>query len=440
MMEALFPWWLVLLAVIGVLAVVGAILRLFFAFGRRPQKLYAPTPPSLEDPNAFLYALHGAINAPTITGGSAEILNNGDEFYPSILEAIRDAQHSVTFFTYIFEDGEIGRQVLDALTERARAGVAVRLLLDGFGGKNANRKQLEALQEAGGKTHRYRPFHFGKLSRFHRRNHRRAIVIDGRIGFTGGASVGDKWLGDARSPDHWRDVMFRVTGPLAASLQAAFGETWSNTYGEVLTGPQYFPLDGGADSRDTGGDAEPIRRHVNLISSPSDEAHPVRKLFWLSFMAARRCVYLTHTYFVPDEHIRRALVDRARAGVDVRVLLPNEHTDAKPVWWASRSYYEELLQAGVRIYEYQPTFLHSKLLVADGMWSVIGSANMDIRSKELNDENILGILDTGLAERLEQTFFADLEHSREIHLDQWRQRGFGARLLERVSVLFAEQY
>jgi cardiolipin synthase A/B len=434
------PWWLLLLAGIGVLALAAVIVSLFFALGRRPARLYAPGVPSLEDEDAFLIAVAGTVNAPTRAGGRAEVLNNGDEFYPAILEAIRGAARSVTFFTYIFEDGEIGGRILAALVERARAGVEVRLLLDGFGGRGADPERLEALRQAGGKVHRYRPLHLGKLSRFHKRNHRRAIVVDGAVGFTGGASVGDKWLGDADSPEHWRDMMFRVTGPLALSLQAAFSEAWSNTRGEILTGPAFYPLSEEVAEAEDAGDAIPIARHVNLLSSPSDEAHPVRKLFWLSFMAARERLYITNSYFVPDKHIREALAERARAGVDVRVLVPNEHTDAKPVWWASRSYYDELLRAGVRIYEYQPTFLHSKAVAVDGRWSVIGSANLDIRSKELNDENVLGILDPHFAGHLERVFLADLARSHEIRLEEWRRRGVGQHVLERFFVLFAEQY
>lgn len=435
MIEAFSPWWMTVLAFIGILALATATLTLFFTLGRRPKRLFTDYVPSVDAEDDFLLALAGMVNAPTRGGGTAETLNNGVEFFPAILEAIHGAERTVTFFTYIFDDGEIGTRILKALIERARAGVRVRLLLDGFGGRNANRTLLQELEDAGGKCHYYRPLHFGKLTRFHKRNHRRAIVIDGRIGFTGGASIADEWLGNAESPDHWRDSMFRVTGPLALSLQATFGEAWSNTTGEILIGAEFYPLE--AETEESG---ISVSRHVNLISSPSDEAHPLRKLVWLSFMAARERLYLTNAYFVPDKHMRRALSDRARAGVDVRLLLPNDHTDAKPIRWASHSYYEELMKEGVRIYEYQPTFLHSKTLVVDTKWSVIGSANMDIRSKELNEENVLGILDAGFAEQLEETFFADLKQSREIRPDEWRKRGIGARFLERFFVLFAEQY
>jgi cardiolipin synthase A/B len=436
----LSPWWMFGLALIGVLALATGVIKLFFALGRRPQELSAEHLPRLDDEDGFLLALTGAINAPTRAGGSIRLLNNGDEFFPVLLEEIRAARTSITFFTYIFDDGEVGSKVLESLIDRARAGVTVRLLLDGFGGMGADSSQLEALREAGGRVHVYRPLHLGKLTRFHKRNHRRAIVIDGRVGFTGGSSIADKWLGDADRPDHWRDMMFRVTGPLALSLQTAFGEAWSNTYGEILAGTRFFPTDDPEPERSHPAELHDVGRHVNLISSPADEAHPVRKLFWISFRAARERIYLTTSYFVPDALIRAALRECARTGVDVRLLLPNEHIDAKPVWYASRSYYEELLADGIRIFEYQPTFLHSKALVVDGRWSVIGSANQDVRSKELNEENVLGILDPRFGAELERVFLSDLERSREIQLDEWRRRGIWERLKERFFVLLAEQY
>jgi cardiolipin synthase A/B len=434
------PWWLAALALIGILALASAVITLFFALGRRPSRITAAAPPAVDQEDDFLLALAGAINAPTRGGGGIQVLRNGDEFFPAILEAIRGARRSVTFFTYIFEDGRIAAAVLDALAERARAGVQVRLLLDGFGAMTLSREKLEPLQAAGGRVRWFRPARFGKLTRFHKRNHRRAIVIDGTVGFTGGAAVGDKWLGNAQGPEHWRDDMFRVTGPLALSVQSTFSEAWSNATGEILAGEDFYPL-----ARDEADVADPsahveLGRHVNVITSPSDDAHPLRKLFWLSFMAARERIWVTSPYFVPDSLIREALLDRVRGGVDVRLLLPNELTDAKPIRWASQSYYDELLRGGIRIFEYQPTFLHAKSLVVDGRWAVIGSANMDIRSKELNEENAIGIMDPGFCARLEEIFLDDLRSAREIQLDEVRRRGRVQRLLERAAVLFAEQF
>jgi len=289
----------------------------------------------------------------------------------------------------------------------------------------------------------FRPARFGFLLRFFKRNHRRAVVIDGRVGFTGGVAIGDKWLGDARNPDEWRDFMVRVEGPLAANLQSAFAELWANTCGEILVGDAYYPTPEEAeeekaiDREETG--AEPMK-HISVISSPSAEEHPIRLFFVFSAEAARERLYATTPYFVPDRAVRRTLVSRARAGVDVRLLLPNELTDARPIRLAAQSFYDELLSAGVRIFEYQRTFIHSKAVVADGVWSIIGSANLDIRSKELNEENVIGICDRDFAARLEAMFLEDLEQAEEIVLDRWRRRSLWARAKERVAWLFAEQF
>jgi cardiolipin synthase len=247
---------------------------------------------------------------------------------------------------YMWEAGTMSDAVVAALEERARAGVAVRVVLDAWGAYKIPAGDIRRLEAAGVRVHTFRPLQWGKLTRFHRRNHRRAIVIDGEIGYTGGAAVSDKWLGDAANPEQWRDTMVRVTGPLAESLQAAFAQLWASSYGEILVGPAFYPEEAASRTRGAA-----ISEHINVISSPADDSHPLRKVFWLSFMAARERLWITNSYFVPDEHIREALKNRARAGVDVRILLPNQHTDAAVVRYAGHKYFEELLTAGVKIYE-----------------------------------------------------------------------------------------
>jgi len=323
-------------------------------------------------------------------------------------------------------------QVFEALTERARAGVQVRVLLDGFGCLKCPKEGIEQLRAAGGRVDTFRPLRIGKLSRFHKRNHRRAFVIDGKTGYTGGMAVGDKWLGNARTPEEWRDTMTRVDGCIAEPLQSAFGELWAYTTGEVLAGDAFFPDDVETDPTDV--------LSVGIASAPSSDEHPLRLFFFLTFLAARKRLWITTPYFVPDKHTRKVVADRARAGVDVRILLPNEHTDAKPIRRAGHSYFQELLDAGVRLYEYQPTMMHTKHAVVDGLWSVVGSANMDVRSKELNQENVIGLLDAGFAKQLEDTFTDDIGHAVEIDPAEWRKRGIKARIIERVCVFFAEQY
>ncbi|MEX2282812.1 MAG: cardiolipin synthase [Gemmatimonadota bacterium] len=426
------PWWLLTLAVLGLLAVLSGFVTLFSSLGRRPRRLTVNQPPAV-DSAEFLEAISGTVNAPLQSGGHATLLNNGDEFFPAIIKAIREAKKTINFFVYIWEPGEASGMITTALVERAKAGVAVRVLLDGLGGLRAPKEDLERMQQAGAIVHRFRPARLGKLTRFHKRNHRRAIVIDGTVGFTGGAAVGDKWLGNAQSPKQWRDTMVRVTGCMASNLQSAFTEPWAYTSGEILVGSEYYSQQ----------PAEPdgkAARHVNVVSSPASEEHPLRLVFLLSFLAARKKLYLSTSYFVPDKHTRAAVAERARSGVDVRILVPNHHTDAKPIRLAGRSYYDELLQAGVRMYEYQPTMMHCKHAVIDEQWSIVGSANMDVRSKELNQENVLGILDRGFAAQLEQTFFNDLKKAHEFTLEEWRKRGLWEKMKERFWVLFAEQY
>ena len=427
------PWWLLTFAAIGILAVVSGFISLFSSLGRRPRRLVASSAPAVDTAD-FLEGLSGTVNAPLQRGGEAILLNNGDEFFPAIVKAIQNARKTINFFVYIWEPGEASKLITDALVERARAGVKVRLMLDGLGGLRAPKEDMERLQQAGATVNRFRAARLGKLMRFYKRNHRRAIVIDGAVGFTGGAAVGDKWLGNAKTEKEWRDTMVQVNGPMAANLQSAFAEPWAYTCGELLIGPEFYAQ----YNEDQFGDG--AARHIHVVSSPASEEHPLRLVFVLSFLAARQKLYISTSYFVPDKHTRGAVAERARAGVDVRILVPNKHTDARPIRLAGRSYYEELLQAGVRIYEYEPTMIHCKHVVIDGLWSIVGSANMDVRSKELNQENVLGILDQGFAAQIEKTFIADLKQAREFTLEEWRKRGIWEKLKERFWVLFAEQY
>lgn len=427
------PWWVLLFFGVGLLASVTAVISLFFALGRRPQRMWTDEVEAVDSPD-FLRTLAALLNAPLRKGGHAELLDNGDAFFPAMLQDFASAERSINFMVYIWEPGRVSDMMFDALIGACRRGIQVRILLDGFGGMRCPDEDLDRFREAGGIVGVFRPLRFGKLLRFHRRNHRRSIVIDGRIGWTGGAAVGDKWLGDARTPDEWRDSMVRVTGCLAENIQSSFAELWAFATGEMLTGDSFFPVDFD-DSPDTS-----HVRSMGVISSPSSEEHPLRLFFFLTFLAARERLWIASAYFVPDKHLRDVIKRRARAGVDVRLLLPNEHTDAKPIRWASQSYYQELLDAGVRIFEFQPSFLHSKNVVVDGKWAVVGSANMDVRSKELNEENVLGILEREFGAQLEASFEKDMARSQEIIGKQWRKRGVGRRILERVFVLFAEQY
>ena len=420
-----YPWWVTLLAIVGAIAVATALITLFWSVGRRPAALRVTDVPPVDSAD-FLLSVAGAAGSPIETGGTAQLLNNGVEFFPAMLAAIRGARQTVNFTVYIWEPGQASDQMFAALTERARAGVQVRVLLDGVGGMKAPEEGIKALRAAGGKVELFRPPRFGKFTRVHKRDHRRAIVIDGDVAFTGGAAVGDKWLGNADSEEHWRDTMTRVTGPPAGMIQTAFVALWAPATGELLSGPGFFPPLGAAP-------ATSALRTVGIASAPSSDDHPLRLFLAQTFLSARHKLYITTPYFVPDDTLRQAVIARARAGVD-------EHTDAKLIRRTSHHYYAELMKAGVRIYEYQATMMHSKHVVVDGRWSVVGSANMDIRSYELNQENVVGILDSAFAGQVEAAFQRDLAQSSEIDPVRWAKRGLWDRFMERMSKLFAEQY
>ena len=424
-----FEWLIFLFAIAGMLGALMIVLTLFSSLGDQPEKRWATKLPQVHE-EAFLAALSHVVNAPAEHGEPVAILNNGKAFMPALLEAIASAKKTLNFTVYIWNNGRMSDQIFDALILKAQKGVQVRILLDGFGGLGAPEKRTEELKKAGGMVAVFRSFHLGKLTRFTRRTHCRAIIIDGKVGFTGGMAVDDQWLGDAKNPDEWRDMMFRVTGAMAQSLQGVFAQLWTGTVGEVLAGKDFYP--------DLHEPNHPSR-YISLESSPSSDTEPLKPFYWISVSVAQKTLYLTYPYAVPDYHLRVALMDRARAGVDVRLLLPSK-IDSKITQWASNSYYAAYLKAGIKIYEYKKVVLHSKILTVDGKWSIIGSANLDIRSKTINEENVLGVLDTDLASRLDKVFFADLAKANEVKLTEWEKRGFVPRILEWFFGVFKKQY
>ncbi len=431
MMESLglqLPWWGWFFFVTGIVAFVGVTGALFFPDWPSPDFTRGiDAEPSSDD---FVVAAAGFLSVPLLRGGHAEILQNGDRFYPAMLEAIEGAKDSVNFEVYIFESDETGRKFIDAFVSRARAGVEVRLLLDWFGSLKLKRADRRALEEAGVKLEFFRPLSLRNLVRMYRRTHRRAMVIDGAVAFTGGAAISNKWLGDTRTPKEWRDSMTRVTGALVTGVQSAFAANWVYCCGEIIAGPRFYPA-----HEDKGPACG-----LSVVSSPSDAQQPIRLLFWLSFINARRRLWIASSYFIPDRHLREAAQERARAGVDVRILVPGNHTDAVPVQYAGRGYYDELLESGVRIFEYQASMMHSKTVVVDDGWSLVGSANMDERSMEINEENLLGIAESGFARAIVEGLELDLTRSKEIQLEQWRRRPLYQRALERAAKVLIEQY
>ena len=422
------PWWGWTLMAIGLIAIVGVVGALFLPDW--PTDDFRSGFKADTGSDQFVEWTSTYLNSPVFQGGEATILQNGDGFYPAMLEAIRSARETINFEVYIFEPDAVGTRFIEAFKERARAGVEVRLLLDAFGSLKLTRRYRDDLRQSGVMVERFRPFGLRNLVRFYRRTHRRAIVIDGQVGFTGGAAVSAKWKGDVGNAHEWRDSMTRVTGPLVHGIQSAFAANWLYCTGEVIAGPRFFPRH----------EPGPGACGLSVVSSPSDAMQPIRLLFWLSFINARQRLWISNSYFIPDLHLRTAVMQRARGGVDTRILVPGNHTDAVPVQWAGRSYYEELLSAGVRVFEYDPAMMHAKTVVVDGGWSIVGSANLDERSMELNEENVLGIADQPLARSIEAGLAEDFQRSREILLEEWRQRPLLHRILERACKVLIEQY
>jgi cardiolipin synthase len=427
-----YKWWQLTLFVIGAITAISVLSALFFAVGDKPGRLYTDSPPPSVDSPHFATALGSIVGAPVEQGGTITSLNNGDEFVPALLDAIENAERTINFAVYIWSEGTFSDQLLAALEKKQREGVTVRVLLDGLGSIKFPDADFEALVAAGGKVQTFRAPRFGKLTRFHRRNHRRAIVIDGEVGFTGGMAVSDIWLGNAQDNEHWRDIMFRVTGPLARSLQAAFADLWASSSGELLIDPRNYRV---AAPAATGG----VERFLHLASSPADDDQSMAYFFLLPILAARESIYLAAPYFIPDAHLQAALVDKAKSGVDVRLLLPGPRTDNWITRASAQARYQELLEAGAKIYEYQPTFMHAKYGVIDGTWAIIGSPNLNSRSRQLDEENALGIYDPPFGSTLKATFFKDLERATPIDLEEWRRRHPLLKFFETVSRILDQQ-
>jgi cardiolipin synthase A/B len=360
----------------------------------------------------FLYTLQSTCETSLHHGNCVTIYTNGPAFYPAMLDAIRAATRSVNLECYIFQPGRMADQFIEALAERARAGVNVTVVVDAIGSFNLWGRPVKRLREAGCRFEAYQRIRWYSLARVNNRTHRELLVIDGAIAFVGGAGVADWWAYPKGRRPPWRDTMARIEGPVVAALQGVAAENWLECCGEILTGPEYFP------DLHRAGDATAFV----IRSSPSDRATTSRVAFQLLMEGADSTVHISTPYFLPDRSLRRALRGIARRGVAVTVIVPGAHTDQRWVRLASRRMWGELLEAGIRIFEYEKTMTHVKVLVVDGLWSVLGTTNIDNRSFEHNDEINVALLDTAVAARLLTDFDQDLADSREITLERWRRR------------------
>ena len=351
-------------------------------------------------------ALSANLNAPLLDGNAIDVLLNGDEIFPPMLEAIREATDSVHLLTYIYWKGDIAREFADELRAAARRGVTVRLLVDAVGGAKMSTAMVDELKEEGCEFVWYRPLRWYNLGRFNNRTHRKVMVVDGRIGFTGGVGIAELWTGHAQDPEHWRDDHFRIRGPAVRYLQGSFGVNWRQATGEVLVGASLFP-----DLPDAG-----TARIVAIDAAPSVRISTIGFTYWLFFHAARQEIRVTTPYYVPDPRLHLGLASAARRGLKVTLLVPGPHIDSPLVSRASKTYYRELLQAGVAIHEYQPSMIHTKTVTVDGAYALIGSPNFDTRSFGLNYEEALVVYDGVLTQTLDRSFEDDLGKSRQVTL------------------------
>ena len=355
----------------------------------------------------------GSLLGPALLGGNRITpLKNGDRIFPAMLEAIRGARRTVNFETFIYWSGGIGREFAAALSERARAGLAVHVLLDWVGTGKIDEELVRGMEQAGVRVHKYHPLRWYNLGRLNNRTHRKLLVVDGRVGFTGGVGIADEWRGDAQDPEHWRDSHFRVEGPVVGQMQAGFLDNWIETQSEVLHGDDYFPP------------LEPVGPHCAqlFLSSAEGGSESVRLMYLMAIAAAARSIRLGTAYFVPDDLAVRLLVEASRRGVVVEIVVPGGHIDQKVVRKASRSRWGPLLEADIAIYEFQPTMYHTKVMIVDDLWVSVGSTNFDNRSFRLNDEANLNVLDPELAAELAGEFEEDKGRSRRITLEAWRAR------------------
>jgi cardiolipin synthase A/B len=383
----------------------------------------------LQDPQ-FRREFAVVLGAPLVPGNRIANLENGDQIFPSMLNAIRGAQYSITFETFIYWSGAIGRQFAEAFAERARAGVPVHVLLDWVGSQNMEPALLDLMIEAGVEVERFHPLHWYNLGRMNNRTHRKLLVVDGRVGFTGGVGIADHWLGNAEDPSHWRDSHYRIDGPAVAHLQSAFLDNWTKTSGRLLQGPRYFP------PLEPGGDAT---MQVFTSSPESGGGDSMQLMYLMLIAAAEHSIDLSSAYFVPDEQAIDALRAAMARGVRVRIIVPGPLIDHQIVRQASRAGWGGLLEAGAEIHEYAPTTFHCKMLVVDRRVVSIGSTNFDNRSFRLNDEASVNVFDTAFAARASEVFERDLERSERITLEAWQQRPWRQRLRERLSRLLASQ-
>lgn len=417
--------------VLGILGAMLALIGLLDAVKGTPVKhvlgFRDGTVPSVRD-ESFEPSMELATRTELTPGNHAEYFWNGDQTYPRLWADLRAARESITMLLYYNKHGRMAEELAAILMERAKSGVDVLFLYDAWG-TSWKGEYIDRLRRAGVRMEKFRPVTLHALNSINHRSHIRVICVDGRIGWTGGFGIDDKWFGGGRAHDEWRDSNVRFTGPAVSQLQSAFTSCWAEATGELLVGRRLYPVN------DENGAKGGIIAGV-LHGSPSVGSTEAERFFALSIAAAKKRLYISNSYFVPDRDFRRLIADSARRGVDVRILTVSDKGDVKSTWYAGRARYEELLGAGVRIFEYQPTMMHAKTLVVDSRWCGVGSMNADNRSLSFNEETVFLALDDGAAATVEQHFLDDLEHAEEIRLASFSQRSAWEKVKENVCYAF----
>ena len=417
---------LTILGTIAATLVLSALVKNFSSGQRKIE--YRISPMAVGEPT-FERCMSQLLGPPLVAGNRIVSLLNGDQIFPAMLAAIRAAEKTITFETYIYWSGEIGQEFSDLLAERARAGVKVHVLLDWVGSAKLDKDALEIMEQAGVEVAKYRPLRWYHLSRFNSRTHRKILVVDGRIGFTGGVGIADQWSGNAEDPEHWRDSHFQLEGPAVAHLQAAFLDNWIKTRSNVLNQESYFP------------ELNPAGETYAQVfkSSPSEGSDSMRLMYLMSITAAQKRILIANAYFVPDDQSVDALVAARERGVQIEVIVPGPEIDTAITRRASRSRWGRLLQAGVEIYEYQPTMYHCKVMVVDDCWVSVGSTNFDNRSFRLNDEANLNALSPELAAEQARVFEEDKRRSRQVTFEEWKNRPLREKIVETAAGLLRSQ-
>ena len=383
---------------------------------------------SIESPE-FVGTVAGASGSPFLGGNRLELLNNGDAFYPAMLTAIKAAERSITIEAYIYWAGEIGGLFAGALAERAKAGCPVKILLDAIGSATIGPEILDTLEAGGCQIAWYNPIRWYTLGRFNNRTHRKSLIVDGQVAFTGGAGIADHWRGNARGPDEWRDMQIRLEGPAVVPLQTGFAHNWQQTTGELLSGDAYYPI---IDPRG------PLAVQT-LLSSPETGSSSVRTMYYLSIVCARQSIYIANPYFVPDPVAIETLIEAKQRGVDVRIMVSGIRNDNWLARHNSIRLFGRLLIAGIEIQEFNRTMLHHKTMVVDRRWVTVGTANFDSRSLAHNEESNVCCVDRRLAGQLHNVFLDDLNGSERVTIERWRRRGIWTRAQEVVAAVLQEQ-